>query len=241
MSRWIAGFLAILTGAVVGKVVLVGAHVAYVRPTMGPYLLAAAVVLILAGAVTVFRAPWPAAIRAGHDHGFSLVSLLVAVPLLLAYAVPHPGLNATTAAADSADDSGVVSASDVPDSSYAPLRVGPDGVATLGLLEVAQRGLSHDGETLRGQRLRIQGFLTPPRGGPGSATISRYVIWCCAADAFLMSVDLTWPTSPPPPPSTGQWYELTARFMKVDDKRVLLTVLPDGVREIPEPADPYEL
>ncbi|KAA2267181.1 TIGR03943 family protein [Solihabitans fulvus] len=251
-----AGLLTALAGVVLGKLVLSGAHTAYVRPSMGPYLLASAALLAAAGLWTTARALSARPPTPDHDHdhengrlGITPVSLLLVVPLLLAYLVGHPGLNAATADTEgiSAAPPQVQAQPQGRSTSYAPLQTGPDGTARLSLLETIQRGLSNDGETLRGHRIRVQGFLTKPQGEPGTATLSRYVISCCAADAFLASVDLSWPQSPPPKPSTGQWYEVIAEFTSVDHSpadpaqpRVHLTVVPGGDLKIPDPADPYE-
>lgn len=249
-SGLVSGLLATLTGVVAAKLALSGAYTAYVRPGMYPFLLAAAAVLVLAGASTAVRA-----VRAtpdgfddpddgGHDHGGGRlgvppVALLLVAPLLLAYLVGHPGLGAATAV----DDGGQAP----PPSrgvSYAPLQPAPDGVSDIGVLETIQRGLSNDGESLRDHPVRVVGFLTPAGGPAGTVTLSRYAITCCAADAFLASIDLSWP-GPPPRASTGQWFAVTAEFAMVERgdphrPRVLLTVPSGGVAPVAEPADPYE-
>lgn len=248
----VAGLLATVTGVVMAKLALSGAYTAYVRPGMYAFLLAAAVVLVLAGAATALRA----ALGSGsadrdhdqdhdHDHGAGRlgvppVALLLVVPLLLVYLGGSAGLGAATAEGDTSEV-----AAPVQGSSYAPLQVGPDGTATAGILETIQRGLSNDGESLRGHRVRLVGFIAAPKDGRQVATLSRYAISCCAADALLASVDLRW-SGGAPTYAAGQWYEVTAEFAGVDranprQPRVELAVAGDTVRPVPEPENPYEI
>jgi uncharacterized membrane protein YcgQ (UPF0703/DUF1980 family) len=109
-------------------------------------------------------------------------------------------------------------------------------VLTLGLSDIVIRSAWDHGQSLRGHRLRVIGFVRDAMA-PGFV-LTRLAITCCAADAERNDIEVR---TAAPAPARDSWVEVTGRFAGMS------TILPDtpvliasGTRAIAEPADPYE-
>ncbi|MEO1070457.1 MAG: TIGR03943 family protein [Cyanobacteria bacterium J06638_6] len=92
-----------------------------------------------------------------------------------------------------------------------------------------------------GQKAKVSGFVTHIPGWPDNYfMISRFVLTCCAADAYPVGLPVELPAGTPrPAPDT--WLEIgaTVQTATLDDKRQI--VLGSAtLTEIPEPRTPYE-
>ncbi|HEY9907058.1 MAG TPA: TIGR03943 family protein [Thermosynechococcaceae cyanobacterium] len=92
-----------------------------------------------------------------------------------------------------------------------------------------------------GQRAKVQGFVThPPNLGPEYLLISRFIITCCAADAYPISlpVKLTQSRDAYKPDS---WLEIEGQMITetLVGKRQL-TIEAKSLKPIPEPKNPYD-
>lgn len=91
-----------------------------------------------------------------------------------------------------------------------------------------------------GQPVKVQGFVVHPPELPAQyLLISRFVITCCAADAYPIGlpVKLSGNRNAYPPDT---WLEVEGRMITetLDDKRQL-TIAASSLKKIPEPPNPY--
>ncbi len=247
------GVLLLITGIVTLRLALSGAYTSYVRVGFGPVLVVAAVVLMAIAVALLWRAfqtledrPEPAYAAAaadavvhrhglggpsGHGHsGVPRVAWLLALPLLVAYFVAPPPLGAF--AAEQAGESAQFSDSG---NEYPPLEIGPDGVADVQISDVVRRS-RYDADTLKGQPVRMVGFVVPQ--DHQRITLTRFVIACCAADGTPAQIDLALP-SDQPAPARDSWIEVVAEYDRAGSDRPRFTLT--QLREVAPPNDPYEL
>jgi uncharacterized repeat protein (TIGR03943 family) len=174
----------------------------------------------------------------GHSHaGAPAVSLLLLLPLLVAYVVAPASLGAYSAQ--------MSAGATLPEqrSGFAPLEPGADGVVDVRLAETVRRSV-HDGASMQGARLRVVGFVVPSgAGGPGPAQrvlLTRFVIRCCAADGTPAQVDLALPPGGPAL-AADQWVEVV--MTPADDTARaggVARFTAESVRVVDPPDDPYE-
>ncbi|MGF1569136.1 MAG: TIGR03943 family protein [Nodosilinea sp.] len=92
-----------------------------------------------------------------------------------------------------------------------------------------------------GQTVKVSGFVTHiPNWPPNFFMISRFVLTCCAADAYPVGLPVTLPMGTPrPQPDT--WLEVSGEMTTetLDNKRQL-TIGRPTLTEIPQPRNPYE-
>jgi uncharacterized repeat protein (TIGR03943 family) len=91
-----------------------------------------------------------------------------------------------------------------------------------------------------GQRAKVQGFVIhPPDLGKEYLFIARFVLTCCAADAYPIGlpVKLKEPRDKYPPDT---WLEIEGQMVTetIKDKRQL-TIAASSLRKIPQPKNPY--
>ncbi len=92
-----------------------------------------------------------------------------------------------------------------------------------------------------GQPVNVDGFVVFPAELPdGYLILSRFVITCCAADAYPVGLPVRFPALTTPPPA-DQWVrvtgEMTSETLNGDRQ---LVIQADELAEIPEPRNPYE-
>jgi uncharacterized repeat protein (TIGR03943 family) len=224
------GTITLLVGAVLLRLTLTDTHLRYVRPELGPWLLVAALAVVVLGASTLVWSlrhgddPDPNA----HDHehgvgpGWLLLApiaalLLVAPPTLGAYGLERAvGVDITAGAPV-----------------FEPLaRDAPP--RPMGLLEFSQRAFEGNGSTFNGAAVQLTGFVAGAEE-PGFR-LARYQIACCAADASPVVVRVVGTAGDPP--SLDQWVTVTGTFNP--GREELPELAATSVVEIPAPDDPYE-
>lgn len=92
-----------------------------------------------------------------------------------------------------------------------------------------------------GQGVKVSGFVTHIPGWPDNLfMITRFVITCCAADAYPVGLPVELPPNTPRP-KPDSWLEVTGRMttQTLNDKRQLV-IGDTTLTEIPEPRTPYE-
>lgn len=196
----------------------------------------------------------------GHDHGRGpRVAWLLAIPLFAVVLVAPPPLGSFAANRQS----GVLQSTQT---SYPPLPEPEDGAVPLTMGEYTVRALYDTGESLRGQRIRLTGFVSEvlrsrteaPAGGRGAPdggrstsgeqlpdgyVLTRFALACCAADGTAIDVVVRGDTAPR---LVDQWYEVEGTWEpRPDHVQGELTQDPpllvaESVREIPQPSEPYE-
>jgi uncharacterized repeat protein (TIGR03943 family) len=193
MTRETQNVLMLLLG--LGTVVMVvkGTYVHYVRPSLMPWLIVAAAVLIALAVISIVRD-----IRAGarhsdagashrdgvqepHRHRSWLLWLLLVPVAATAFVIPPPlGAHGATRT--------VAAASEPHRRAFPPL---PPGQApAVSLPEVMMRAAADSAGTLNDRLITVTGFTMKSNGG---ADLGRVVIVCCAADAQLARLHLSGP------------------------------------------------
>jgi uncharacterized repeat protein (TIGR03943 family) len=187
VSRGTQNTVVLLVGLSVVVMVVKGSYLHFVKPSLLPWLIAAAVVLIVLAVVSIVRdlrdapADDDALDEGGHRHRPWLVWLLL-VPIALTTFVVPPPLGAHGAAPEA------VAATEPQRRPFPPL---PAGLApTVSIPDVVMRAAADSTNSLGGRVITVTGFtLRYPEG----TDLGRVVIVCCAADAQLARVHLSGP------------------------------------------------
>lgn len=94
------------------------------------------------------------------------------------------------------------------------------------------------------EAVQVEGFVIYPEGWPaGYLMVSRFVLTCCAADAYPVGLPLKLPddrTSEQPYP-VDAWLSVTGSVMtETLDGRRQIAIAPTDIKTIEEPKNPYE-
>ena len=184
MSRGTQSTIVLLIGLSVVVMVLKGSYLHFVKPSLLPWLIAAAVVLIVLAVASVVRDLRHGAAEEddGHRHRPWLVWLLL-VPIALTTFVVPPPLGAHGAAPEA-----VAATTEPQKRPFPPLPAGR--APTVSIPDVVMRAAADSADSLKGRLITVTGFtLRYPEG----TYLGRVVIVCCAADAQLARVHLTGP------------------------------------------------
>ncbi|MFS8970404.1 TIGR03943 family putative permease subunit [Synechococcus sp. 'PEA 65AY6A-5F PE A'] len=94
-----------------------------------------------------------------------------------------------------------------------------------------------DPYTYEGQPVQVQGFVVPDEQ-PDHFVIARFLVSCCAADAYPVGLPVRWPRSEELAPDS--WLRLEGRMaVEQRDGQPQLVILADQVEPILVPANPY--
>jgi uncharacterized repeat protein (TIGR03943 family) len=214
----------------------------YVRPGLAPLVGAAGVVLVALGLLPPVGllgrlgglAAGPAGGPGGHRHR-ARVGWLLLVPVLVVLVVQPAALGSYAAASRSVVPGG--GGGGFP-ALAAPVR----GAVPMPMAEFVTRAVRDPGQSLAGVRVRLVGFVAPPEPGDGGWRLTRFVIFCCAADAQALQVVVH---RDPAPRARDQWLEVEGTWpphpAAVDDPNPPPPVLDaEVVRPIAPPHPPYE-
>lgn len=181
MSRATQNALLLLVGLSVVVMVVKGSYLHYVKPSLLPWLIAAAVVLIVLAVAAIVRDLRHPGDGDGHHHRSWLVWLLL-VPIALTVFVVPPPLGAHGAAPEH-----------VAEPTRRPWPPLPGGRApTLSIPDVLMRAATDSTNSLDGRLITVTGFTLKY---PGGTDLGRVVIVCCAADAQLAHIHLSGPAA----------------------------------------------
>jgi uncharacterized repeat protein (TIGR03943 family) len=92
-----------------------------------------------------------------------------------------------------------------------------------------------------GQKVKVTGFVVhPPNLPPQYLFITRFVITCCAADVYPVSLLVKLPTGDRTAYKPDTWLEITGQMTteQLGDQRQL-TIAAKSLTPVPEPKDPY--
>jgi len=208
----------------------------YVRPGLAPLVLAAGVVLLALGLLPPLgllgaRATGPAG---GHRHR-APVGWLLLVPVLVVLVVQPAALGSYAASSRSVVPDGG-------DGDFPPLAAPVRGAVPMPMAEFVTRAVRDPGQSLAGVRVRLTGFVAPAEAGDHGWRLTRFVIFCCAADAEALQAVVH---GDPAPRARDQWLEVEGTWQPrpaaVDDPNPQPPVLnADAVRPIAPPRPPYE-
>jgi uncharacterized repeat protein (TIGR03943 family) len=182
VSRGTQNTLVLLVGLSTVVMVIKGTYLHFVKPSLLPWLIAAAAVLIGLAIVSIVRdlrhAP---AEDDGHRHRPWLVWLLL-VPIALTTFVVPPPLGAHGATPEA------LASTEPARRAFPPL---PQGRApTMSIPDVLMRAAADSTNSLGGRLITITGFTLKY---PDGTDLGRVVIVCCAADAQLARIHLSGP------------------------------------------------
>jgi hypothetical protein len=248
VTRAVGAAVMMMLGGACLRLVVGGGYVDYVKEQMYLPLLASGVILFGLGLVGLLRETSPN--RSGghgaHGHGEPRVAWLLLVPVLAVYLVPPPALGADSIARGG-------SRVTEPVSPYGPL---PEGdVVDLTVREFVERSVYDTTDALVGRQVRLTGFAVPageraeggeyaeavPLGGEDAAfTLARVSMFCCAADGYAFTVDVTGTDVRPPEDS---WVTVTGELVPFEDAPDAYSVPVMQVSEVvplERPANVYE-
>lgn len=244
-SRAQAALVATLGGVAVHLAVS-GRFRDFLQPGMRYPLLAAGLVMMALGALTLARA---AGRHDGHDdhgehhhehgdHGGPSVAWLLALPLLALVLVRPPALGADAARRDSSTRMPAPV-----DRGFDPLPAPRDGAVDLTLAELMTRAYYDEDNSLDGVPVRLTGFVVNDPALPDRYLLTRFWMRCCAADAFPVQITVHGLDGPPPPDDT--WVEVVGEWIPPRDpdaRGAARGAAIDLVTQttIPAPSDPYE-
>lgn len=235
----------LMLGGACLRLVLGGRYLDYVKDLMYWPLLLSGVFLSVLGVIGLLRETSPTgAAGGGHGHGEPRVAWLLLVPVLAVTVVPPPALGA-----DSIDRSS--SRVSEPLSPYGPLPA-EDPVA-LTVREFVERSVYDRSGVLEGREVVLTGFVVPAGGAvgggapageaedPGAAfTLARVSMFCCAADGFAFTVDVTGTDARPAPDS---WVQVTGRLVPFEgepDPYAVPVLRAEDVVPVERPDNVYE-
>jgi uncharacterized repeat protein (TIGR03943 family) len=210
----------------------------YVRPGLAPYLLAGGVVVVLLGLLPPLgllgeQAAGPADGPGGHHHR-ARVGWLLLVPVLVVMLVQPAALGSYAVSSRSVVPGGG-------DGQYPPLAAPVRGAVPMPMAEFVTRAIRDPDQSLAGVRVRLVGFVAPGEGA-GGYRLTRFVIFCCAADAEALQAVVR---GDPTPRTRDQWLEVEGTWLPrpaaVDDPSPPPPALhADVVRTVAPAHPPYE-
>lgn len=188
MKRETQNVVVLLLGLGVAVMVVKGAYLHYVKPSLMPWLLIAAALLIALALVCIVRDIRNSGSEThethethadGHRHGGGMVWLLLVPVVLIAFVIPPP-IEANGAAP--------VAAAQPHRRAFPALPA--ERAPVVPLPEAVMRAATDSAGTLDNRLITVSGFTLIRDGG---VDLGRVVIVCCAADAQLARVHLAGP------------------------------------------------
>jgi uncharacterized repeat protein (TIGR03943 family) len=191
VNRQAQAVVMLLLGGAVMRATFTNMHLRYVKAGLGPFLIAAGAVLVVAGLMTLYydlrrrRTAVASAASAGEDdhghHHEPRVGWLLILPVLGLLLVAPPALGSYAAG-----QSGTALAGQRV-SDYPPL---PEGdPAKITMLDYASRAYFDKGASLGDRRVELTGFIAS--GPDGGQVLARMILTCCAADGRPIKVGMT--------------------------------------------------
>jgi uncharacterized repeat protein (TIGR03943 family) len=195
------GLLLVVLGATAVWLWWSGDALNYVRPGLAPYLLASGVVVVLLGLLPPLGLLGDQLVgHGGHRHR-ARVGWLLLVPVLVVMLVQPTALGSYAVSSRSTVPAG--------DGGFDPLAAPVRGAVPMSMAEFVTRAERDPGQSLAGVRVRLVGFVAPG-GGAGNYRLTRFVIFCCAADAEALQAEVR---GDPTPRARDQWLEVEGTWM----------------------------
>jgi len=179
----------------------------YVRPGLAPWLLAGGVVVGLLGLLPplgLLGQETPADHSGGHHHHRGRVGWLLLVPVLVVMLVQPTALGSYAVASRSVVPGGGH------EGGFDPLAAPVRGAVPMSMAEFVTRAVRDPAQSLAGVRVRLVGFVAPSQGQEGGYRLTRFVIFCCAADAEALQAVVG---GDPTPRARDQWLEVEGTWL----------------------------
>ena len=219
-----------MLGVLLLRLTLGGTYVYFVKPSMKPYLIASAVIVIALAGWNLWQA-WQHDREPGHGHdhaGAPTVAWLMLLPVLVVFLVAPRPLGAFTAARQLASAPVISEPAE-----FLPLPA--EDPVDLPIADYATRAIWGQGQSLEGRQVRLTGFVTPDSNG--GWWVTRLGLACCAADALAFRARVLDAGQLP----ANTWVEVTGRWVpgRGDEPEVPI-IEAYQVTQISEPRNPYE-
>jgi uncharacterized repeat protein (TIGR03943 family) len=193
--------LLVVLGATVVWLWWSGQALNYVRPGLAPWLLAGGVVVGLLGLLPPLGLLGQEGVdHTGHHQHRGRVGWLLLVPVLVVMLVQPAALGSYAVASRSTVPGG--------DGGFEPLAAPVRGAVPMSMAEFVTRAVRDPGQSLSGVRVRLVGFVAPNKGG--GYRLTRFVIFCCAADAEALQAVVR---GDPTPRARDQWLEVEGTWL----------------------------
>jgi putative membrane protein len=215
----------------------------YLKPSMRPWLLLAALALIALGVYGLIRgrhaddAEGDAdASHDGHAHRLGIGWLLtVPVIVIILFGTEALGAYAAQQANGSLPPYSFNIAAYAQTQAGGPLDLKSSDIEN-GMRARANRAF------LAGHDVRLSGFVTEvDKRGAGTFVLSHFLITCCAADAYPIQLGMVGARSIP---VEGKWVEVVARYLpharEPRDSPLAATLRVQSLKRIKAPDNPYE-
>ena len=177
-----------------------------------------------------------------HDHarggmGAWAALGIVALPVLLGFAVPSSPLDSRAIEGDVSSDLGSITTGDAQVIGTAPLQ--------RNVLEwIRAFNTTSDLDSFNGQEANIVGFIyrNPAMDGTDQFTVARFVMSCCVADAQAIGLTVEWPGGADL--AEDSWVQVRGTFQVQTTDGTTRPVLiaydgSDGVTSVAQPEHPY--
>jgi uncharacterized repeat protein (TIGR03943 family) len=208
----------------------------YVRPGLVTWLGVGGVVVVLLGLLPplgLFGEQAAGHHRQHHQHR-GRVGWLLLVPVLVVILVQPAALGSYAVSGRAAVPGGG-------DGGFEPLAAPVRGAVPMSMAEFGTRAVRDPGQSLAGVRVRLTGFVAPNPGG--GYRLTRFVIFCCAADAEALQAVVRGDRTPR---ARDQWLEIEGTWLPrpvaaEDDPSPPAPALQvDTVRPVAPARPPYE-
>ncbi|WP_156757699.1 TIGR03943 family putative permease subunit [Actinokineospora pegani] len=241
MRRETQNILLLLIGGALLKIALTGTYLRYVKPAHQPWLIGAAVVMVVLAAIAIVhdvRAARPGAEPPhdlhdpDHEHNHSArSSWLLLLPVLSIFLVLPPALGA-----DSVRRAPTASTTTAESALYPALP--PDDLLAITMADFSSRAAFDRANSLNGRRVLLTGFIVQDAD---RVYLARLSIACCAADAFPVRVLLTGNAAAGL--SNDTWVRVTGTLVAgsaTKENEYVPALDPAALTRITEPENPYE-
>jgi uncharacterized repeat protein (TIGR03943 family) len=213
----------------------------YVRPTLAPLVGAAGLVLVALGLLPPLGLLTPTTTDhdtddgdgGGHHHR-GRVGWLLLVPVLVVLVIQPAALGSYAVSSRSVVPGG--------GGDYPPLAAPVRGAVPMPMAEFVTRAVRDPNQSLTGVRVRLVGFVAPAEANDGGYRLTRFVIFCCAADAEALQTIVRGDQLPR---TRDQWLQIEGTWQPhppaPEDPSPPPPVLnADTVQPITPPRPPYE-
>jgi uncharacterized repeat protein (TIGR03943 family) len=181
----------------------------YVRSGLAPYLLASGVILLGLGLLPPLGLLGQETTQTdrhgghpgGHHHR-AWVGWLLLVPVLVVMLVQPTALGSYAVSSRATVPGG--------DGGFQPLAAPVRGAVPMSMAEFVTRAERDPAQSLAGVRVRLTGFVAPSQGKEGGYRLTRFVIFCCAADAEALQAVVR---GDPSPRARDQWLEVEGTWL----------------------------
>jgi uncharacterized repeat protein (TIGR03943 family) len=212
----------------------------YVRPNLAPLVGAAGLVLVALGLLPPLGLLTPTTPDhdddggGGHRHR-ARVGWLLLVPVLVVLVIQPAALGSYAATSRAVIPGGG-------GGDYPPLAAPVRGAVPMPMAEFVTRAVRDPAQSLAGVRVRLVGFVAPAQATGGGYRLTRFVIFCCAADAEALQTIVR---GDPVPRARDQWLQIEGTWQPhpttINDPSPPAPVLnATSVQPISPPRPPYE-